>query len=202
MAGAAAKARPYRRELRAMSTALAALKIGFIGAGRVAQTLAPAFDRAGLNVAAFYNRGSDAARLLGSRVPSARPMNAGARGRGHLRPGLPDGERRRDPAGLPRFALGAASPRRPLQRSDRAVGAGSREIRERPDRRISSDADVCQSRRRARGPARMHRRHRSRSPISGASWNCSRPASGANRWRCRPACGRFITPRPTMSGRS
>src|SRR6476646_5922837 len=57
-----------------MSTALAALKIGFIGAGRVAQTLAPAFDRAGLNVAAFYNRGSYAARLLGSRVPSARPM--------------------------------------------------------------------------------------------------------------------------------
>src|SRR4030095_710723 len=54
-----------------MSTALAALRIGFIGAGRVAQTLAPAFDRAGLNVAAFYNRGPDAARLLGSRVPSA-----------------------------------------------------------------------------------------------------------------------------------
>jgi len=57
-----------------MSTALAALKIGFIGAGRVAQTLAPAFDRAGLNVAAFYNRGPDASRLLGSRVPSARLM--------------------------------------------------------------------------------------------------------------------------------
>jgi len=57
-----------------MSTALAALKIGFVGAGRVAQTLAPAFDRAGLNVAAFYNRGPDASRLLGSRVPSARPM--------------------------------------------------------------------------------------------------------------------------------
>ena len=57
-----------------MSTALAALKIGFIGTGRVAQTLAPAFDSTGLNVAAFYNRGSDAARLLGSRVPSARPM--------------------------------------------------------------------------------------------------------------------------------
>jgi len=33
-----------------MSTALAALKIGFVGAGRVAQTLAPAFDRANLNV--------------------------------------------------------------------------------------------------------------------------------------------------------
>ena len=29
-----------------MSAELAALKIGFIGAGRVAQTLAPAFDRA------------------------------------------------------------------------------------------------------------------------------------------------------------
>jgi predicted short-subunit dehydrogenase-like oxidoreductase (DUF2520 family) len=56
-----------------MSPALAALKIGFIGAGRVAQTLAPAFDRAGLNVAAFYNRGSDASQLLGSRVPSAGP---------------------------------------------------------------------------------------------------------------------------------
>src|SRR3546814_9630031 len=39
MAGTAAKARPYRRVLRAMSAALAALKIGFIGAGRVAQTL-------------------------------------------------------------------------------------------------------------------------------------------------------------------
>ena len=57
-----------------MSTGLAALRIGFIGAGRVAQTLAPAFDRANLNVAAFYNRGPDAARQLGSRVPSARPM--------------------------------------------------------------------------------------------------------------------------------
>jgi len=57
-----------------MSTALAASRIGFIGAGRVAQTLAPAFDRAGLTVAAFYNRGPDAARLLGSRVPSARPL--------------------------------------------------------------------------------------------------------------------------------
>lgn len=31
-----------------MSTALAASRIGFIGAGRVAQTLAPAFDRANL----------------------------------------------------------------------------------------------------------------------------------------------------------
>ena len=57
-----------------MSPALAALRIGFIGAGRVAQTLAPAFDRANLNVAAFCNRGPDAARLLRSRVPSARPM--------------------------------------------------------------------------------------------------------------------------------
>ena len=57
-----------------MSTALAALRIGLIGAGRVAQTLAPAFDRANLNVAAFYNRGPDAAWRLGSRVPSARPM--------------------------------------------------------------------------------------------------------------------------------
>ena len=59
-----------------MSGGLAASRIGFIGAGRVAQTLAPAFDRAGLNVAAFYNRGSDAARLLGSRVPSAQPLTA------------------------------------------------------------------------------------------------------------------------------
>jgi len=49
------------------------MKIGFIGAGRVAQTLAPAFDRAGLHVEAFYNRSPDAARLLGSRLPSARP---------------------------------------------------------------------------------------------------------------------------------
>ena len=48
-----------------MSPALAALRIGFIGAGRVAQTLAPAFDRANLNVAAFYNRGPDAARSTG-----------------------------------------------------------------------------------------------------------------------------------------
>jgi predicted short-subunit dehydrogenase-like oxidoreductase (DUF2520 family) len=57
-----------------VSADLAALRIGFIGAGRVAQTLAPAFDRAKLNVAAFYNRGADAAQRLGSRVPSARPM--------------------------------------------------------------------------------------------------------------------------------
>ena len=71
-----------------MSAALAALRIGFIGAGRVAQTLAPAFDRANLNVAAFYNRGPDAAQRLGE-----------------------------------------TSPRRPLQRSDRIDGAGSREIR-------------------------------------------------------------------------
>ena len=57
-----------------MSPSLAALRIGFIGAGRVAQTLAPAFTRAGLDVTAFYNRGPDAAAQLGSRVPSARPM--------------------------------------------------------------------------------------------------------------------------------
>jgi predicted short-subunit dehydrogenase-like oxidoreductase (DUF2520 family) len=57
-----------------MKAALGSLEIGFIGAGRVAQTLAPAFARAGLSVAAFYNRGPDAARQLGSRVPSARPM--------------------------------------------------------------------------------------------------------------------------------
>ncbi|MCC8981723.1 Rossmann-like and DUF2520 domain-containing protein [Bradyrhizobium acaciae] len=57
-----------------MSTSPAALRIGFIGAGRVAQTLAPAFARADLNVAAFYNRGPDAAQRLGSRVPSARPV--------------------------------------------------------------------------------------------------------------------------------
>ncbi|WLB06996.1 NAD(P)-binding domain-containing protein [Bradyrhizobium elkanii] len=54
-----------------MNRALAALRIGFIGAGRVAQTLAPAFARAGLNVAAFHNRGADAAQRLGSRIPSA-----------------------------------------------------------------------------------------------------------------------------------
>lgn len=59
-----------------MSAALAELNIGFIGAGRVAQTLAPAFDRAGLKVAAFHNRGSDAGGLLGARIPSARPMSA------------------------------------------------------------------------------------------------------------------------------
>ncbi|WP_244064547.1 Rossmann-like and DUF2520 domain-containing protein [Bradyrhizobium sp. Ce-3] len=51
------------------------MRIGFIGAGRVAQTLAPAFARADLDVAAFYNRGPDAAQRLGSRVPSARPMS-------------------------------------------------------------------------------------------------------------------------------
>ena len=28
------------------------------------------------------------------------------------------------------------------------------------------------------------------------------PASAVNRWRCPLACGRFITPRPTMSVRS
>ena len=58
-----------------MSADLAALKIGFVGAGRVAQTLAPAFERVNLNVAAFYNRGADAAQRLASRVPSARPMS-------------------------------------------------------------------------------------------------------------------------------
>ena len=57
-----------------MSSSLAALPIGFIGAGRVAQTLAPAFARAELNVAAFHNRGADAAQRLGSRILSARPM--------------------------------------------------------------------------------------------------------------------------------
>ena len=57
-----------------MSPSPSALRIGFIGAGRVAQTLAPAFARADLNVAAFYNRGLDPAQRLGSRVPSARPM--------------------------------------------------------------------------------------------------------------------------------
>ncbi|MGY3446764.1 MULTISPECIES: Rossmann-like and DUF2520 domain-containing protein [unclassified Bradyrhizobium] len=57
-----------------MSTALAAARIGFIGAGRVAQTLAPAFARADLDVAAFYNRGADAAQRLGSRVPSAKSL--------------------------------------------------------------------------------------------------------------------------------
>ena len=72
MAGAAAKARPYRRELRAMSTALAVLKIGFIGAGRVAQTLAPAFDRATW-MSRFYNRGPDR-RGCWDRGPSARLM--------------------------------------------------------------------------------------------------------------------------------
>lgn len=56
------------------AAALEALRIGFIGAGRVAQTLAPAFDRANLNVAAFYSRNPDAAQRLGCRVPSARPM--------------------------------------------------------------------------------------------------------------------------------
>jgi predicted short-subunit dehydrogenase-like oxidoreductase (DUF2520 family) len=54
--------------------ALTALRIGFIGAGRVAQTLAPAFDRADLNVVACYNRSPDAAQRLRSRVPSARLM--------------------------------------------------------------------------------------------------------------------------------
>ncbi|MHC2436783.1 Rossmann-like and DUF2520 domain-containing protein [Bradyrhizobium sp. USDA 4451] len=58
-----------------MSTALAAARIGFIGAGRVAQTLAPAFARADLDVAAFYNRGADAAQRLGSRVPSAKSLS-------------------------------------------------------------------------------------------------------------------------------
>ncbi|WP_076862406.1 Rossmann-like and DUF2520 domain-containing protein [Bradyrhizobium mercantei] len=57
-----------------MSASQAALRIGFVGAGRVAQTLAPAFARANLNVAAFHNRGADAAQQLGSRVPSATAM--------------------------------------------------------------------------------------------------------------------------------
>ena len=50
---------------------LTALRIGFIGAGRVAQTLAPAFDRANLKVVACYNRSPDAAQRLRSRVASA-----------------------------------------------------------------------------------------------------------------------------------
>ena len=54
----------------------AALRIGFIGAGRVAQTLAPAFDRAGLKVAAFQQpRPRCGDELAGDPgVPSARPM--------------------------------------------------------------------------------------------------------------------------------
>jgi predicted short-subunit dehydrogenase-like oxidoreductase (DUF2520 family) len=53
---------------------LAGARIGFIGAGRVAQTLAQAFDQENLRVAAVYSRNADAARLVHSLVVSAQPM--------------------------------------------------------------------------------------------------------------------------------
>lgn len=55
-----------------MRTDLAALRIGFVGAGRVAQTLALAFARAGQRVCAVHSRNPDAAALLQFRVPTAR----------------------------------------------------------------------------------------------------------------------------------
>ncbi len=69
---AAAQARPHRRELCAIGHVARGVRIGFIGAGRVARTLRARVhpcrpDRG-------YNRGPDAAAQLGSRVPSARPM--------------------------------------------------------------------------------------------------------------------------------
>ncbi len=75
-----------------MSPSLAALRIGFIGAGRVAQTLAPAFARAGLNVAAFTT--AVPMRRSATRFPRAVGTADGgcAAGRRWLRYGLPDGQ--------------------------------------------------------------------------------------------------------------
>ncbi|MGN8546524.1 hypothetical protein ACQPTN_17400 [Bradyrhizobium sp. 13971] len=76
-----------------MNRALAALRIGFIGAGRVAQTLAPAFARVGLNVAAFHNRRCRCRAAARIRIPSARPMTGRAACRRQLRHGFPHRER-------------------------------------------------------------------------------------------------------------
>jgi predicted short-subunit dehydrogenase-like oxidoreductase (DUF2520 family) len=54
-----------------MSTEGAALRIGFVGAGRVAQTLAQAFAQANQPVAAVHSRNPQTAQLLQSRVPTA-----------------------------------------------------------------------------------------------------------------------------------
>jgi predicted short-subunit dehydrogenase-like oxidoreductase (DUF2520 family) len=54
---------------------LDSLRIGFIGAGRVAQTLAQAFDREKLHVVAVHSRNPDAARLVQAAVASVEVMN-------------------------------------------------------------------------------------------------------------------------------
>ena len=164
-----------------MSIELAALRIGFIGAGRVAQTLAPAFAPRQFERRGFLQPRSRCGTAPGIPGTVSTADAACARGRGYLRYGLLDGERRRDPAGLPRFALGATSSRRPLQRRDRIDGGGSREIRRSRNRRISSNADVCKSRRRARGAARMHRRYRSRARFQ------ARPGAARHQHRMRTA---------------
>jgi predicted short-subunit dehydrogenase-like oxidoreductase (DUF2520 family) len=51
-----------------------ALRIGFLGAGRVAQTLAQAFTQANLEVIAVYSRSRESAQLLHRAVPTARVM--------------------------------------------------------------------------------------------------------------------------------
>lgn len=50
------------------------LRIGFLGAGRVAQTLAQAFTQAGLSVVAAYSRSQKSAQLLHQRTPTAQVM--------------------------------------------------------------------------------------------------------------------------------
>jgi predicted short-subunit dehydrogenase-like oxidoreductase (DUF2520 family) len=47
-------------------------RIGFLGAGRVAQTLARAFTQASLSVSAVYSRSGNSAQLLHRRSPTAR----------------------------------------------------------------------------------------------------------------------------------
>jgi predicted short-subunit dehydrogenase-like oxidoreductase (DUF2520 family) len=50
------------------------VRIGFLGAGRVAQTLAQAFTQAGLSVVAVYSRSRESAQLLHQHTPTAQVM--------------------------------------------------------------------------------------------------------------------------------
>lgn len=58
-----------------MTMDLASLRIGFVGAGRVAQTLVPAFTQAGLRVIAAHSRNPQNARTLSERVPAVLAMS-------------------------------------------------------------------------------------------------------------------------------
>jgi len=144
----------------------------------------PAFDRANLNVAAFYNRGPDAARCLGSRVPSARPLT-------HAQQVVDICDvvflTVSDDAILPvcrdlrweqRHRVVHCSGATELTALDHAKSAGAvtggfhpMQMFANPDVALEGCADAPS----ASKP----------NPISGLSWNGLRPASDANRWRCR-----------------